>query len=717
MTYKLLKENLKNTELIRSNSFNILKQLATLVNKADTITDIKESNAIQELVLLALDKRIEFGNYQPLLDSLIQKRGLYPYLDPNNLNLKELIVYESHRPDGLNNVIFHKVQAEVYRELVRGENLILSAPTSFGKSLIIDALIATKKYKNIVIIVPTIALIDETRRRLSEKFKTLFNIIAHPTQTASSHNIYILTQERANSIEKYPEIDLFILDEFYKLQPEKDDNWNERTKALNLCLLNFMKNIKTKQFYLLGPNISSINIPQDKELNFKFRYTNYSTVAVEQKTILTTKNDEYEKLLDICRNINGQTIIYCASPKQAKIVAETLLLNNITSKTTSSEIIDASNWINEHFHSEWIFSRAILNKIGIHHGQIPRALAHYTLKKFNDEDLKFLICTSTLIEGVNTKAENIIVFNHKTGGKKFDYFTFNNICGRAGRMNQHFIGKVFILKTPPAEESKTVEIPILSRNENIPDSILIHYPEEYLINIEENKKEKLANYKNNEYISLETIKLNSGIEPENQIDLAKVIYENKNSYYKYLLWKAHYPSYEVLEFICTLIWDYLVKSNKREASVSSGKSLARMINILSINGTKGLIFDHYKSSGNINSAIEDTLEFLRHWASFRFPKLLMTLSNIQKDIYARASQDYGNYSYLASKVENLFYPSPLYSLEEYGLPIQIALKLVKELNPNGNLDDLLKSLKKIDIDNANLTLFEHAILTDTIASL
>jgi reverse gyrase len=53
------------------------------------------------------------------------------------------------------------------------------APTSFGKSFIIDAFIALKQPKNIAIIVPTIALTDETRRRLQRKFSNQALRIIH----------------------------------------------------------------------------------------------------------------------------------------------------------------------------------------------------------------------------------------------------------------------------------------------------------------------------------------------------------------------------------------------------------------------------------------------------------------------------------------------------------------------------------------------------------
>ena len=48
-----------------------------------------------------------------------------------------------------------------------GRSVILSASTSFGKSLIVDAPMATGRFRNVVIVVSAIALIDETQRRRS----------------------------------------------------------------------------------------------------------------------------------------------------------------------------------------------------------------------------------------------------------------------------------------------------------------------------------------------------------------------------------------------------------------------------------------------------------------------------------------------------------------------------------------------------------------------
>src|SRR5690606_19991022 len=111
---------------------------------------------------------------------------------------------------------------EVYRLLMGGENVILSAPTSFGKSLIVDALIASGKYLNIVVVVPTIVLIDETRRRLVERFRNHFKVITHLGQARADRNILVLTQERVVDFPDLGKVDLFVIDEFYKLDPRRD---------------------------------------------------------------------------------------------------------------------------------------------------------------------------------------------------------------------------------------------------------------------------------------------------------------------------------------------------------------------------------------------------------------------------------------------------------------------------------------------------------------
>jgi len=174
---------------------------ALLRDVAGMLADPSTSPAGIDLVIRLCEHRDALGEYGLILDGLLRQSGLFPYLDETSLGTADLLAYETHRPPNIDYVVFHRVQAQIFRRLMAGERIALSAPTSFGKSLIIDGVLASGKFSNVVIIVPTIALIDETRRRLT-RFQPDYKIITHPTQQRKAKNIFVLTQERA--IVKYP---------------------------------------------------------------------------------------------------------------------------------------------------------------------------------------------------------------------------------------------------------------------------------------------------------------------------------------------------------------------------------------------------------------------------------------------------------------------------------------------------------------------------------
>jgi reverse gyrase len=91
----------------------------------------------------------------------------------------------------------HREQSNILKKLLDGCNVAVSAPTSFGKSFIIDAYITIKKPDNVMIIVPTIALMDEIRRRLCQKFSFYYSIITTSDSLLSALYLFVFPQERA----------------------------------------------------------------------------------------------------------------------------------------------------------------------------------------------------------------------------------------------------------------------------------------------------------------------------------------------------------------------------------------------------------------------------------------------------------------------------------------------------------------------------------------
>ena len=441
--------------------FQIIKEVAILV--------VTEQSVGQEFVLRLLSRIEDFQGMETMIHSLVRQVGLFPYLEEENLSLKDTIAYEVHRPSGFKeNIVFHHAQAEVYYTLLRGENVVLSAPTSFGKSLIIDSIIASQQHSNIFIIVPTIALIDETRKRLS-KFKDSYKIITHPSQSFSQRNIFILTQERAIEIIPDVNVDFFVIDEFYKLSPQKTDE--ERCHVLNQVFYMLVK--KDAQFYLLGPNIEQVTTSLLDNVKFKFIKTDYKTVVSERHQVnLKNGEDSIERLIELSSSLEDPTLIFCQSPASANKVAKAFFNSNKFERTDENK--DLADWLRSNYHSQWILPDCLEYGIGIHHGKIPRAIAQKCIKLFNEGKIRYLICTSTLIEGVNTKAKNVIVYDNKIAKTKFDYFTFNNICGRSGRMFSHFIGHIYLFHEPPVAELPLVDFPIFAQTDHTPEKLLIN---------------------------------------------------------------------------------------------------------------------------------------------------------------------------------------------------------------------------------------------------
>jgi helicase conserved domain protein len=676
-----LRNILRNEFSVDTNRFQIIKEIEILVATEQSIG--------QEFVLRLLARINDFQGMESMIHSLVRQVGLFPYLEEENLSLKDTIAYEVHRPSGFKeNIVFHHAQAEVYYTLLRGENVVLSAPTSFGKSLIIDSIIASQKHSNIFIIVPTIALIDETRKRLS-KFKDSYKTITHPSQSFSQRNIFILTQERAIEIIPNVNVDFFIIDEFYKLSPQKTDE--ERCHILNQVFYMLVK--KDAQFYLLGPNIEQVTTSLLDNVKFKFIKTDYKTVVSERHPInLKNGEDPIERLIELSSSLEDSTLIFCQSPASANKVAKAFCDSNKFEKTDENK--DLVDWLRDNYHSQWILPDCLEYGVGIHHGKIPRAIAQKCIKLFNEGKIRFLICTSTLIEGVNTKAKSVIVYDNKIARTKFDYFTFNNICGRSGRMGSYFIGHIYLFHEPPAPELPLVDFPIFTQTDDAPEKLLINVDVE---DLNESSKRKLKKYFEQDVLSQETLKKNSYIDLDRQLDLANFIQGKLKEIHDLMKWDQ-YPTNNQLKLSCMLIWPYFVSSNKRMYGVSSGKQLHFRLNQFreagSIKNFITAIIDAEKAKtiDSINCAIELAFDIQRHWINYQFPRYLMSLGDIANDIFRKNNLPLCDYSYFASLVECYFMAPYVIPLDEYGLPIQISKKIGDIIKISSNMDDALKQL-------------------------
>ncbi|MBV9448663.1 MAG: DEAD/DEAH box helicase [Streptosporangiaceae bacterium] len=692
-------------EQMRENAFGVLSGIAVLGSGGDTAQS-------RNLLLRALDRRADLGSVKPVVDALIRQHGLFPYLDePEMLGAADRLAYEAHRPPGADDLVFHAKQAEVYRLLADGHNVVLSAPTSFGKSLIIDGIIATGRYTTIVIIVPTIALIDETRRRLTRRFRDQYKIVTQPSQPPGERTLYILTQERFLDIpaERFSELGFFAIDEFYKLGSPKDD---ERSVLLNQTFHRL--HATGAQFYLLGPNIDSLSRQVHERLEFQFVSTDYQTVSLDIEWHPARQKELREAVITKCRTLLGPTLLYVRSPARAREVARWLLDAGLG--RTERDLDDAANWVARAYHPQWLVPRALRNGIGVHHGKIPRALAHHMVRLFNEGKLPWLIVTSTLIEGVNTAAKNVIIVDNKIAKRNLDFFTYSNICGRSGRMFKHFVGKVVVYGQPPEPQATTVDIPAYSQGRDAPLSLLIQLPWNELTPA---SRERLRPYFEQQLINVSTIREAAGIDPEAILNIARQFHQDPRGWSARLAWSGR-PTYEQLKSVCALI--YRLAGAKYRGGAASPEQLAMRIDLIRRHhGAIRQLADAQMQFARTKAdeAVEDVLDFIREWCSHLFPRLLMVVQSISEDVLHRHGLPAGDYKHYAASVEAQFRPPMLTTLEEYGLPAPLTAQLQRFLpidQPLDQIDAVLQRLRDLP-PISGLSSFEEDMLRDTINGL
>jgi len=432
--------------------------------KCHTINELlisdKDNEARNELI-----KLLDFHNtneieYNPLVNHLIRETGLFPYLEPETSNWEERFIYNAFKVDvgEQEPLTLHREQSFLLKELLEGKNIAVSAPTSFGKSFVIDAYIRLKKPNNVLIIVPTIALTDETRRRLYKKFAKEYKIITTSDVELAEKNIFIFPQERAlNYVNTVDSFDIMIIDEFYKAGYKFD-----KTRSPSLVRAMLKLGEKAKQKYYLAPNIQSIDDnPLTEDMIFH---------RLEFNTVFLEKHNEYRKieknnseqksaiLLEILENKQTKSLIYAGTYSNIERLSNLFLTSY---KENDNELLKSfSEWLGKNYDFNWSLTKLIKRGIGVHNGQLHRSLSQIQVKLFEEKNgLINLISTSSIIEGVNTSAENVILWSNKKGRPKLDDFTYKNIIGRSGRMFKHFIGKIYILEEPPVEEQTQLDLP------------------------------------------------------------------------------------------------------------------------------------------------------------------------------------------------------------------------------------------------------------------
>ena len=660
-----------------------------------------------------LDRYSFSGPEVPVVDSLCARYGLYPYMSATaGKGASEALALEFHTPESLagEGFTFHAMQQHVFNRLMDGESVVLSAPTSFGKSAILDALIASNRWSNMVVIVPTIALIDETRRRLA-RFRSEYTLVTQSGQAVGERNIYILTQERFLEFESV-DVDFFVIDEFYKLG--SNEKFDQRRALLNIA----WHRLKSSgaQYYLIGPNIDRLDEGIGQDVRGRFIHTDFRTVAVDVEDRSSVPVEE--QLTDLLRFVEAEldesTLFFTGSPEKAERLALNLC-EVVPDPPEDGLAALVAQWLGENYDEQWNIVKALARGVGVHTGPLPRSIQRMMVRLFNEGMIGHLVCTSTLIEGVNTAARNVVVFEKKIDNQLLDFFTFSNIRGRAGRMFRHFVGRVVTYSAPPDEGETVVDIPIESQSDLASLATLVQLDRDEL---GESAMARAQHIFDQNVLSIETIRRNRGLDPELQIELAERLSESPETV-RDLAWTG-VPSAPQLRRALKLAFDELLEGRQRRG-VNFNMVWGQLQNARANGWDFRAMVDQqtrYARAGQDRSdVIRDVLKFSRNWMGFTIPSMLRGLQSVQAEIAGDAGLPAANYEYVLRQVESFYLPPGVVELEEYGVPTPLAIKLTRMGMQGADAQELMESLLERTGSShvlSNLGVVEQWILADVV---
>lgn len=495
-----------------------LYELINLLNKYSE-NHREDENRIRDLICYIADnpEYMQIEMYRSVIFEAAQKLRMFGYIKGSSKISQDEFIYDGlndikhsavqnyYKSKVFNNNLLDRKQKDVIDTFMSLENkrILVSAPTSFGKTFLLREIIFMNRtrYRNILLLFPTIALLNENTdsinqliRDLSMEYKVINNVYSGIEQ--EDKHIFILTPERALKLladNSFLHIDFFFMDEIYKIDEDFDRNEDSsgedtnnrekldggnRAKAFRIVLYLLAKSVN--EYYLAGPYLNLKNVKDGMRIflernhitTIQIEFEPTSRIEIEawnkksveyhpilgkmdmqlyQKSGVSTK-EKVRGIVDYLKQKDlGQAIFYCSTPlnsmKYTKEIIDGFHENNAKIPYEFIEHLKRKYNVkirgNDNSTKYWGLIHALEHGVGIHHGKFPKYIQNEVLRLFNNGDFNYLFCTSTIIEGVNTNAKNVIIVNNSVGSTTMTAFALKNIKGRAGRYYHHTVGRVF----------------------------------------------------------------------------------------------------------------------------------------------------------------------------------------------------------------------------------------------------------------------------------
>ncbi|MBJ9977078.1 DEAD/DEAH box helicase [Pseudomonas sp. S75] len=412
------------------------------------------------------------GQYQALYDVALNS-GLHPVSavissqfsqdDPRSESFIRNIVssyVDTFRDQG----IVLTEQQDALRTFIQSEyrkSSVVVAPTSYGKSELIIQSVRDNPDKRVLILVPSKALLAQTKKRLIyADIEGLGKVVTHPEMYSVERNnrAFVLTQERLNRLLNENAgltFDMVFVDEAHNLL--QGDRRSELLAAM-LCILG-ARNANTS-FKFLTPFLCD-------ELSIKVRFLDMTPTGFKIDEYIKSErfyirdfragrgeskltlydhflNDSMEldrRYANCFELIKGEAlsknIVY--GNKKKSIESFAVELAAVLPPVKCPLIQTACEELEEIFDRRYKLIDCLRKGVMYHHGSIPDTIRLYLENLFSSsKKMKFLVCNSTLLEGVNLPIERLFVFDFTKGRSYLTSSQFKNLVGRVNRFSEVF---------------------------------------------------------------------------------------------------------------------------------------------------------------------------------------------------------------------------------------------------------------------------------------
>lgn len=392
----------------------------------------------------------------------------------------------------INNQLYelNKFQSEVYNKYKSSDAISISAPTSAGKSFVLCTILTEALLKekiNVIYIVPTRALISQVESDLNRHFRknniksdVILSTVPplHEEINLEKSNIFVFTQERlhwflVNNTNNHIPINLLIIDEAHKIEDgnrgillqqkiEELVSENEHIKVYfsspftsnpEILLDNIHRDVRkakvNTQFVAVNQNL--IYVSQVPRNTLKWNLTLATTSSSYKLGNITLKdrpNNELKKIALIAQRvaIDDSCLIYSNGAAEAENIAG-LLYNALDEVTIDDKVQELIKLVKQTIHPKYTLAQVLEKRIAFHYGNMPLLIRNEIEKLFSEGIIHYLICTSTLLEGVNLPAKSIIIRNPRRGkNHPLNANDFWNLAGRAGRWGKEFCGNIICVE-------------------------------------------------------------------------------------------------------------------------------------------------------------------------------------------------------------------------------------------------------------------------------